>query len=217
MVGRPKSETCTDNRDGTGYFCLGRCTIDKKRSKDKDAGRGSTMKILQGLIIASMVMVNGAGCDSFFRSEHDAAAPDVVSPDIRKCVSQMEGICWDAPSYPYSNVIPLVGTYSVAPLTADDDIAPLDTLGFVVVGTTSWTSVDFRQSQWWHDVISVAGGNFSHVHGGDLDGTVCPAEGYILSGSFVSPTQATGYFKYIPDCYPSKGGNFIATLVPTQP
>jgi len=161
-------------------------------------------------IIALVVMVHSTGCDSFFRSDHDAAVPDTAAVDTRKCVSQMEGICWDTPSYPYSNVAPMDGTYSVAPLTAYDDVAPLDTLGF----TVSSAKLVFRQSEWWSDSMWVAGGNFSHVHGGDLDQTVCPAEGYILSGTFVSPTQATGYFKYIPDCGPAKGGNFIANLVP---
>jgi hypothetical protein len=65
------------------------------------------------------------------------------------------------------------------------------------------------------DEIHIAQGAFSFQHG-DIDGTDCPTDGYVMSGSFTTDTQAEGTIVYVRDCRIVDRQTFIA-MIPPEP
>ncbi|MDZ4859130.1 MAG: hypothetical protein SGI88_09095 [Candidatus Hydrogenedentes bacterium] len=61
------------------------------------------------------------------------------------------------------------------------------------------------------DEIPVVNGAFFNQWG-DLNGTHCPTDAYILSGHFVSPTRAKGDIRYGSGCNFGTAQNFVAEL-----
>ena len=125
-----------------------------------------------------------------------------------------------APDKPVIKPVP--GTYAVRPdpsTTNDggDPITPLDAIGLTVRvdATTGLVTIFYFAAVDTNGIIPVTDGSFDFTHGrGGTDGTVCPANGYSISGSFVSPTEFRGAYADISFCQFSNGGNYIATLVP---
>jgi hypothetical protein len=133
------------------------------------------------------------------------------------CVHQMYNICWDPPAQTATNIVPTLGNYNAAPLTNTDVIGPLGVYGFevgLVYYTGTRQCVNFSSDGYLSDCFDIVDGTFGHAHGGSVDGTYCPTDGYIISGSFLTETTAQGNFQYIPACSVVSSGNFTAFLVP---
>jgi hypothetical protein len=113
------------------------------------------------------------------------------------------------------NINPLPGKYAIRfdgePTDArTTDIFPLDEAGFIVEynATTGLYAIKMSTDYYRYDTFPVTGGEFAFSHGNG-----CPSDGYSISGSFVSPTEARGNFSWIPICRTANSGKFIATLI----
>ena len=136
---------------------------------------------------------------------------------ISGCKHQTNDVCWDIPDVTPTGILPASGKYAAVAASSSELIGPLDSSGFTVsqknaAGTVFY--VHFSTDAYRYDDIDVVGGVFSMAHGGYMDGTVCPTDGYIIYGSFVSGTEAQGHFAYTPGCHFGNEGDFVATLGP---
>ncbi len=138
-----------------------------------------------------------AGCDSSDSGSESS------------CANEMYDICWDAPVAAPTGFVPTPGRYSVE-RAGNVSVYPLQTYGFGVyfdrATATSYVSITMDGYR-YDDAIVVRDGAFAFSHGGNMDGTFCPTDGYIISASFNTPTTAKGVFQYVPAC---GGGIFSA-------
>ena len=159
---------------------------------------------------------------------HDLALPDATLPDGSVYFTDDSGDsvqrdAEDGPDAPAKSVIkPVGGRYAVRldPAFANSDfgidpINPLDKIGLWVTvdATTGLANVFFIADTDINGHIPITDGSFNYTHGYGLDGTVCPADGFAINGSFVSPTEFRGGFASIYYCSTQNRGNYIATLV----
>jgi len=138
--------------------------------------------------------------------------PDDLTPDVSDRA--------DVATADRAVINPTSGRYSVRPcapiLDGGDPIAPLDTIGLTVNvdPASGQVTLFFFSASDTNGIIPVTDGVFNFTHGrGGNDGTVCPANGYSIAGSFVSPTEIDGQFTSIGFCQIENSGCFIATLV----
>lgn len=143
-------------------------------------------------------------------------------------VPQIPPSCWDTVPQEPTIISPTFGDYSAgststAPEANMDNeqnpVYPLSHWGFSVVVPDASDPVGdpfvrFSSDGSRYDRFRVSGGVFSHVHGHHADNTVCPTDGYSISGRFDSPTTASGHFEYIPACVCTNGGDFRAQHQP---
>jgi hypothetical protein len=153
----------------------------------------------------------------------------VPAVSVLGCGQVSDTTCWDTVSQSSANVSvsPTPGFYSARSVstaagtdtvTGQDTIYPLSHWGFTVVATDPGNPyVKFSSDGYRYDNIPVLAGVFSYVHGNYGDGTVCPSDGYSISGRFDSMTTASGHFSSIPDCDCSNGGDFQAQYQPYGP
>ena len=147
----------------------------------------------------------------------DAGAPrDLleVTPETIKVDAAISSLP-DTNGIDRPNINPLPGKYVVRfdgePTDArTTDIFPLDDAGFIVEynATTGLYTIKMSTDYYRYDTFPVTGGEFAFSHGNG-----CPSDGYLISGSFVSPTEARGNFSWIPTCRTANSGKFITTLV----
>jgi hypothetical protein len=120
---------------------------------------------------------------------------------------------WYAPEPTQTGVVPTIGNYSIVPsvrVVNNVNNDPGQITGFSVQEdvATGQLVVGFPFAE-----ILVQNGTFKHTHGGGEDTTVCPSDGYAVSGYFVSPTSAQGIIYDIQYCEVQGVESFIATLV----
>jgi len=153
----------------------------------------------------------------------DAALPDsgaYFATDSGDSVQRDAGDGPDAPAKPVIKPVP--GRYAVRldpaftrPDSGVDPITPLDKigLGVSVDATTGLAMMNFFPDANISGIFPITDGSFDYTHGYGLDGTVCPADGYAIDGTFVSPTEFRGSFTSIYYCSIQNSGKYIATLV----
>ncbi len=137
---------------------------------------------------------------------------------------QLPKTCWDPVPQEPTGINPTAGNWSAnttstdPALNQDNDqnpVRPLSHRGFSVVAQDATTSyVDFSADGYLWRTFPINSGAFSFVHGNNADATVCPTEGYVISGHFTSTTEASGRFLFIPGCVCQNCGDFIANLQP---
>lgn len=147
----------------------------------------------------------------------DAGAPrdlPEVMPETLK-VDTATSSPLDANGIDRPNINPIPGKYAIRfdgePTDArTTDIFPLDEAGFTVEynGVTGVYAIKMSTDYYRYDLFPVTGGEFAYRHGNG-----CPSDGYSISGSFVSSTEARGNFSWIPICRTANSGKFIATLI----
>jgi hypothetical protein len=130
--------------------------------------------------------------------------------------------CWEPASQAVGYANPSQGSYTVVWAgnpNADggfgNPVYPLTKHGlYVGVNSNSEYVVSVTTDGYRIDVFPLwFDSTFAYIHGGGADGTVCPTDGYVISGRIFSATQVTGHFKDMSSC--GCGGNegdFIATL-----
>jgi len=160
---------------------------------------------------------------------HDLALPDAALPDgsvffavdSGDSVQREAGDGLDSPPKPVIKPVP--GKYAVRsdpastnPDSGIDPINPLDKIGLWVVvnPTTNLAEIYFFADSDISGFFPITDGSFKYVHGHYYDGTVCPADGYQIDGTFDSPTEFHGSFISEYYCSVQNSGNYIATLVP---
>ena len=73
--------------------------------------------------------------------------------------------------------------------------------------------ISFSRDGYRYDSIRVLDGSFAKVWG-DIGGTHCPTDGYVLSGRFENPSRATGLIIYTSDCEIESIRTFTAEHIP---
>jgi len=110
-----------------------------------------------------------------------------------------------------TGIVPDMGHYSAAAVAGGNDISQLGKYGFDVVADDTnpgALQVSFSDDHYRYDSIPITNGAFYFTHGGGADGTNFPTDEYHISGSFVTASEAEGYFDDS-----SGGGDYIADLV----
>jgi len=143
----------------------------------------------------------------------NAAAIDVSAPEP-DCLGRLMyngDECWYAPEPTPTGIVPDKGTYSIVPtsVTVRVEMGQIYSFAVQASAATGKFYVGFSSA-----TIQIENGAFKHTHGGGVDGTVCPSDGFAISGSFISPTSAQGVIYYSYYCVVQKVEHFIATLVP---
>ena len=141
---------------------------------------------------------------------------------------QVPRTCWDTVAEEATSVSPTQGVYSAeststapeANTDTDQNPAyPLSHWGFSVTPPDATDPdqdlfVRFSTDGYRYDNIRILAGVFTYIHGDTVDGTVCPTDGYSISGHFTTTTAASGHFEYIPDCCCRNGTDFLAQYQP---
>ena len=148
-------------------------------------------------------------------------------------MAQTADSCFDIPKPKNSGVAtPTGGMYNVVSVdlpTGDggttfdpnsnlNPVFPLSRFSIVVLveenvtdGTTQ-AYVEVTTDGYRLDVIPLdSSGTFYYIHGNRADGTVCPTDGYSISGVFTSATSIAGHFQYVPACACENSGDFVAS------
>jgi hypothetical protein len=104
--------------------------------------------------------------------------------------------CYPIPTF----ITPEIGYYSG------------DNISFMVYDNTFGKKfIRFSADNYRFDNIRVIGGSF-YRKWGDINGTNCPTDAYIIRGRFTSPTTAEGSIRYGYDCSFGKKIKFTAKL-----
>ena len=114
-----------------------------------------------------------------------------------------------------TGIIPNLGHYLAAGVVDNLDIARFRQYGFEVVADTvnpGVLVVSFTNDGYRYDNIPIKNGAFRFTHGGGADNTNFPTDGYFISGSFITATEAQGYFQDCPDGFLGHGGDYVANL-----
>jgi hypothetical protein len=164
------------------------------------------------LVLVVIATVCGIGCDPYSTPVSDPPFADVAVPDASGCSHEYDGACYDYPIPVETHVVPTPGHYAVRPADPSISVAPLDVFGFDVAASA--LCINFTVDSFAFYKITVTFGTFSLIHGARGDGTYFPSDGFIVSGSFVTPTEAEGFFQYMPMLVKRTPGNFVATYVP---
>jgi hypothetical protein len=143
----------------------------------------------------------------------DAVAIDTIVPEP-DCLGRLMyngDECWYAPEPTQTGIVPNKGAYSIVPTS----ITVLNEMGQIYsFAVQEGVTAGKRYVGFWTAAIPIENGAFKYTHGGGVDGTVCPSDGFAISGSFTSPTSAQGVIYYSCYCVVQKVEHFIATLVP---
>lgn len=174
------------------------------------------------VFVAAIAMVSCIGCDWYFgatSSPPDASSggtDNVAAADATTCQHKYDRVCYDLPVPTETGIVPIVGHYTVRPTDPAVSVEPLSKFGFSVVRYQP--SIVITMDTFRYDSLFLSKGTFSLIHGASFDGTYFPSDGYSITSSFVTPTQAEGLFQFMPGLNRHPLGSFIATLdVPPEP
>ncbi|MFA6382618.1 MAG: hypothetical protein WCX08_05110 [Candidatus Buchananbacteria bacterium] len=107
-------------------------------------------------------------------------------------------------SFPRTGIVPEIGNYS---FSQDGNFAVWQD------GEAGQIYLRFSSDGYRWDNIPVIAGTF-YRQWGEIGGTHCPSDAYILSGHFTSPTHAEGHIQYGYNCVYTWVYPFEADFVP---